>query len=126
MNNSSEIPNINNECDPFGVPSDEPGAKLDQGKPMAGRLLGAFSNALTAVAEVGTFGANKYTEGGWQFVQDGVKRYEDAGMRHWLKRHSGEEYDNDSGLLHVAHETWNALAKLELMMRKRREVENVS
>lgn len=105
------------EKDPNGVPQHAPGAKLDHGKPMAGRLLGLFANALYSVSEVGTFGATKYTEGGWVHVQDGFKRYEDAQMRHYLKRHMGEDYDIDSGCLHLAHEAWNNLAKLELYLR---------
>lgn len=111
----------NNKCmtetDPNGINQHEAGAKLDSGKPMAGRLLAMFGNALYAVSEVGTFGANKYTEGGWQHVQDGFKRYDDAGMRHFLKRGMGEEVDPDSNLPHLAHEAWNALAKLELYLR---------
>lgn len=105
------------ELDPNGIGQHELGAKLDAGKHMGGRLLGLFAHALTAVSEVGTFGANKYTEGGWQYVEDGIKRYEDAQMRHYLKRHMGESHDPDSGMLHAAHEAWNALAKLELMLR---------
>lgn len=109
-----------NEKDPNGVGQHEPGAKLDHGKPMAGRLLGLFANALYAVAEVGTFGANKYTEGGWVHVKDGIKRYDDAGMRHYLKRHMGEEFDPDSECLHLAHEAWNKLAQLELVLREKK------
>lgn len=105
------------EIDPLGIGQHEAGAKLDANKPMAGRLLGLFANALMEVAEVGTFGANKYTEGGWVEVPDGFKRYEDAQMRHYLKRHMGEELDKDSGHYHLAHEAWNALAKLELYLR---------
>ena len=106
------------ESDPTGLSASSPGAKLDKGKPMAGTLLGLFSNALTEVAKVGTFGAEKYTHGGWQYVPNGIARYEDAQFRHWLYRNSGEEFDPDSGLLHASHEAWNALAKLELMLRK--------
>jgi len=106
------------EKDPLGISQHEAGAKLDHGKPMAGRLLGLFANALEEVSKVGTFGAAKYTEGGWIHVPDGFKRYEDAGMRHYLKRHKGEEVDPDSGYLHLSHEAWNALAKLELYLRE--------
>lgn len=53
------------EQDPNGIGQHDNGAKLDAGKPMAGRLLGMFGGALMAVSEVGTFGAKKYTEGGW-------------------------------------------------------------
>ncbi|WWO62230.1 hypothetical protein [Vibrio phage vB_VcM_SY] len=109
------------EQDPNGIDQHDSGAKLDAGKPMAGRLLGMFGNALMSVAEVGTFGAKKYTEGGWQHVEDGFKRYDDAGMRHFLKRGMGEEFDVDSELPHLAHEAWNALAKLELYLRDKKQ-----
>ncbi|CAM0011316.1 endolysin [Vibrio phage K435] len=109
------------EQDPNGIGQHDDGAKLDAGKPMAGRLLGMFGGALMSVSEVGTFGAKKYTEGGWQHVEDGFKRYDDAGMRHFLKRGMGEEFDADSELPHLAHEAWNALAKLELYLRDKKQ-----
>ena len=109
------------EQDPNGIGQHDDGAKLDAGKPMAGRLLGMFGGALMAVSEVGTFGAKKYTEGGWQHVEDGFKRYDDAGMRHFLKRGMGEEFDAETELPHLAHEAWNALAKLELYLRDKKQ-----
>ena len=112
------------ETDPNGLQKNEPGAKLDAGKPKSAQVLGMFSSALTEVARVGTFGANKYSMGGWQLVDDGENRYDDAGMRHFLRRKLGEEFDPDSGLLHLSHEAWNALAKLELYMRRRMEQVN--
>lgn len=103
------------EADPNGLKSNDPGAKLDQGKPMAS-LLKQFGLALLEVSKVSTFGANKYSIGGWQSVDNGVQRYDDAMMRHWLKEHL-EEIDNDSGLMHQAQVAWNALARLELILR---------
>jgi hypothetical protein len=107
------------EKDPNGIDAHLPGAKLDAGKVMAG-VLSDFSLALIAVAEVGTFGANKYSRGGWQSVPDGEVRYFDAGWRHLLKRRH-EDYDVDSGLLHDAHRAWNVLAELELKLRREQE-----
>lgn len=104
------------EHDPTGRKPGDAGAKLDAGKVQAG-LLSDFSLALSAVAEVSTFGANKYSRGGWQSVPNGVERYYDAMWRHLLKeRH--QETDNDSSLKHAAHMAWNALARLELMLRE--------
>ena len=103
------------ETDPNGIDQHAPGAKLDKGKPMAG-LIQDFGLALLEVARVGTFGASKYTRGGWQHVENGQERYRDAGWRHGLKRHI-EDADPDSGLHHLAHEAWNKLAELELMLR---------
>lgn len=105
------------EKDPLGIGQHDPGAKLDDGKIQADELLAMFANALEEVLKVGQFGANKYSLGGWQHVPDGEKRYANAMLRHWLKRKKGEEVDPDSGLLHLAHEAWNALAVLELRMR---------
>lgn len=104
------------ELDPTGRKPSEPGAKLDDGKTMAG-LLPDFSRALLAVAEVGTFGARKYSRGGWVEVPDGVVRYSDALWRHLLAE-TIEPSDNQSGMLHAAHAAWNALARLDLMIRE--------
>ena len=93
-----------------------PGSKLDSGKLIAGVLLD-FSRALEYVAEVGTFGAHKYTRGGWLSVPDGQVRYTDALIRHLLKLQQ-EELDPESGMDHLAHIAWNCLAVLELKMRE--------
>lgn len=105
------------EMDPHGIDQHQPGAKLDQGKIKAALVLGDFANALWAVCEIGTFGANKYTAHGWLSVPEGQERYDDAKMRHWLKDKMGENLDPDSNLNHLAHEAWNALARLELKIR---------
>lgn len=109
------------EKDPNGLGQNEPGAKLDAGKQRPGLVLGGFSRALQAVTEIGTFGANKYTDNGWMAVKDGIRRYEDAGLRHKLARFSGEERDPESGFLHLAHEAWNILATLERVLRERED-----
>ena len=104
------------ERDPNGLEPCAPGAKLDAGKPDAGLLLD-FGRALLAVAEVSTHGAAKYSRGGWQHVEGGVDRYTAAMLRHLLC--SGrEELDRDSGLTHAQQAAWNALARLELMLRR--------
>lgn len=69
------------EKDPNGINQHDPGAKLDDGKLLAG-VLADFSLALKAVAAVGTFGAGKYSRGGWQSVDNGIVRYYDALWRH--------------------------------------------
>ncbi len=85
------------------------------GKVRAG-LLQQFPRALMAVADVATRGAVKYSDGGWQHVDNGQQRYKDAAMRHWLKQ-GMETHDQDSGLLHASHLAWNCLATLELYLR---------
>lgn len=107
------------EVDPTGRSANDAGAKLDSGKVMAD-LLQDFNKALIAVAEVATFGANKYSRGGWKSVPDGYNRYSAAMMRHWLKE-KDEDTDQDSGLLHQAHLAWNALARLQFLLEGRKD-----
>ena len=106
------------EKDPNGNHPKTPGAKCDAGKLRFGLVLGDFCRALSAVASVGTFGANKYTDHGWLSVPNGPDRYTDALLRHHFKHFSGEFKDQDSGLLHLAHRAWNDLAILELYLRE--------
>ena len=101
-----------------------PGAKADAGKPDPTLILNSMPRALMALATVGTFGANKYSRDGWLEVPNGEQRYAAAQDRHRFLRCQGEPVDTESGLDHEFHEAWNALAKLELKLR-RLEKENV-
>lgn len=91
--------------------------KHDYGKRMAG-CLSDFSNALNAIADVFTFGANKYKRRSWQTINNGIERYTDAKWRHLL---AGKGNDDESGIPHMAHEAWNTLAVLELKIRNKGE-----
>ncbi|QOD81905.1 dATP/dGTP diphosphohydrolase domain-containing protein [Chromobacterium haemolyticum] len=106
------------EKDPHGTDPHAPGAKLDAGKVQVALTFDQMPRALRAVAEVATFGARKYTPGGWLHVPDGIGRYRNAGDRHRLAR-GVEPIDPDSKLLHLAHEAWNRLAELELFLREK-------
>lgn len=106
------------ETDPTGRAAHEAGAKFDEGKNRLGLVFEGFSRALQAVGDVGTYGANKYTANGWIDVPDGVNRYTDAMYRHLMKEASGEQRDGDTEFLHAAHAAWNALARLDLMLRE--------
>jgi Domain of unknown function (DUF5664) len=106
------------ESDPTGKSAHDAGSKLDAGKNRLGLVLHGFAKALEEVGRVGTFGAAKYTDGGWVSVPNGFERYTDAAYRHLLKEAQGEMVDPDSKLLHAAHTAWNALARLDLILRK--------
>lgn len=107
------------EFDPNGKQPNEPGAKLDAGKPAIWQgLFAYFPRACESVAAVSTFGASKYAWKGWESVPRGVERYSDALARHLIKEGLGESKDKDSGYLHAAHAAWNAMARLELMLRE--------
>lgn len=106
------------EADPLGIDQHTQGAKLDAGKPRLSLVLGGFARALQEVGKVGTFGAQKYTDNGWMFVPGGAERYTDALYRHLMSEAAGEKADEQTGLLHAAHTAWNALARLDLMLRE--------
>lgn len=101
---------------PQPVPQSSGGVKYDAGKPRYGLVLGGFPRALERVVQVGTFGANKYSDDGWLTVPNGLSRYTDAMLRHHFAEAGGEELDGESGMLHAAHRAWNALAVLELKL----------
>ena len=84
-------------------------------------MLGEFSRALWEVGNVGTYGANKYTDRGWVSVPNGKERYGDALLRHYLLHRQGESRDPESECYHLAHLAWNALAILELALREEKE-----
>lgn len=93
--------------------------KFDGGKsPIYRGALAYFPRAISLVASVSAFGANKYAWNGWKSVDDGYNRYSDAMVRHLGYEAEGEVLDPDSGLYHAAHTAWNALARLELMLEK--------
>lgn len=97
--------------------------KMDAGKPgIYQGLFKRFPRALWGVAEISTFGKNKYgTWDGWEGVEDALNRYRDAEGRHLLKEAMGEEVDPDSEKMHILHKAWGALATAELYLR---ELEN--
>lgn len=106
------------EYDPNGKSAHEPGAKLDAGKVCAFRgAIDYFPRAIEQIAAVSTFGASKYAWKGWETVPEGFERYSDALVRHLIAEGKGEAIDCDSGLFHAGHAGWNALARLELLLR---------
>lgn len=105
------------ESDPTGKDPHQPGAKLDAGKVEMGLILNGMPRALLQVARVATYGANKYTRDGWLTVPEGPRRYTDAMYRHLNAEARGELHDADTQLEHAAHAAWNALARLELLLR---------
>ncbi len=105
------------ETDRYGKCQHEPGAKLDAGKNRLGLMLMGFAAALEEVGKVGTYGASKYSPNGWESVPDGVERYTDAMFQHLFAEKTEGPRDAATGFLHAAHAAWNALARLELMIR---------
>jgi hypothetical protein len=105
------------QFDPNGIDQHSAGAKVDAGKCEFGLIQRGFANALLGVADVGTYGACKYTRDGWKEVPEGVRRYLDAMYRHLNAYHRGEGNDPESGISHIDHAAWNILAVSELIKR---------
>lgn len=76
------------------------GLKFDKGK-LRYSLIPTV--ATKALAEVLTFGAEKYAPNSWQTVPNGEERYLDALIRHLEAYRSGEVIDPESGLSHLSH-----------------------
>lgn len=107
------------EVDPHGMAANQPGAKMDLGKVDVLRgAINYFPKALNAVARISEKGAKKYSWKGWMEVKDGVLRYGAALMRHLMKEEE-EVIDPELDELHAAAVAWNALARLELIIRAR-------
>lgn len=119
---------VTREFDPNGKSAHEAGAKLDAGKNRIGLVLSGFPRAIKAVSMVGTKGSIKYSEYGFLEVENGKERYTDAMMRHFFEECLGEEYDmgtpDNPGTeeMHAACLAWNALARLEMILRKKQGV----
>lgn len=96
--------------------------KESHGKPSVWRgVIKYFPRALMEVARVSDFGHSKYGEwGGWVNVDDAIDMYGDAKCRHMLKEAMQISTDDESELMHAAHEAWGALARLELLCRERK------
>lgn len=94
------------------------GIKHDADKPRMDLLP---FDALEEVAKVLTFGAKKYTENGWQKVENADARYRAAMLRHYCADQSGDKYDKESGLLHAAHMATNALFVLWYEIQKEKK-----
>lgn len=72
--------------------------------------------ALKVVGEVAGFGARKYARYNYLRGYDWSLSY-DAGQRHLMEFWSGNDLDEESGLPHVAHAAWQALALLSFYLR---------
>ncbi len=90
---------------------DEVGRKDDAGKRRWDLLP---IRSLGVVVDVLTYGAKKYTPGGWRQVPEAHDRYLAAGYRHLTSWHAGERCDPESGIHHLAHAACCFLFLVEL------------
>lgn len=78
--------------------------------------LGALHpGALRALAEVAGFGGEKYERYNFLKGYDWSLSF-DACTRHLLEFWSGEDFDEESGMPHLAHAAWHCLAMLAFLI----------
>ena len=81
------------------------GKKFDEGKLRVDLLP---TEALFEVAKVLTFGVGKYGAHNWRQGIEWSRVYA-AAQRHMMKWNSGETYDEETGINHLAHACTNLL-----------------
>jgi hypothetical protein len=84
------------------------GVKKDSGKPLLDLIPWTSVYEAARVFNWAVDSGN-YPADNWKFVQNAVKRYCSAGIRHFAARMSGELHDPDSKLFHSAHAACCAL-----------------
>lgn len=91
--------------------------KADAGKLRAGLIFEGMPRSLLMIAAVLTYGAQKYEAHSWKKVAG--ERYVDAKFRHLLEPLAGlGESDEESGILHEAHELCNQMFILEQKLER--------
>lgn len=94
------------------------GRKYDDGKLRYDLIP---SECMEALARILTYGANKYEANNWQNLEDYYNRYYAANERHIQKWRQGEDYDQESGELHLAHAFTNVCFLLWKKLKENKE-----
>ena len=87
------------------------GLKFDSEKPRMDLLP---PKAISEVAKVLGFGAEKYGPENWRLLENLQDRYTAGALRHIFAHMDGEELDPESGMSHLAHALCCLLFKLEI------------
>lgn len=104
-------------CEGRLVPRVERNAAAKHAKPRVS-LLYSLGEALLAVSEVLTYGAQKYEPESWKQPPFKAEDYLNADGRHTLAIGNGELRDPETGMLHAAHKACNALMYLWYVIRE--------
>ena len=101
----------------------EEGRKFDSEKP---KMYLLPPKAIIEVAKVLTFGAAKYDEDNWRYLEDAQNRYSGGALRHIFSHLDGELQDPETNLSHIAHAICCLMFKLELELENHGEIETTS
>ena len=99
------------------------GRKFDNEKP---KMYLLPPKAIVEVAKVLTFGAAKYDEDNWRYLEDAQNRYSGGALRHIFSHLDGELQDPETNLSHIAHAICCLMFKLELELENHGEIETTS
>lgn len=109
------------------------GLKNDQNKlPLGTVIQKQFPNAIEAIAKCSEFGHKKYSESdndwlNYQRIDDAMFRYTNATIRHFFAEGGdNDKIDKDSSLPHIYQTAWNAIARLEVYLKNKKENETIS
>ena len=72
------------------------------------------AKSLLEVGKVLGYGSKKYGENNWQSLDNGIKRYKAAALRHLLQA-DFEDKDSETGLSHYTHACANLLFIIHLL-----------
>lgn len=91
------------------------------GKVRMDLVMQDMPRAIEALARVMTWALDEkgYKESDWLHVPDAINKYSGGMHRHDNKEKRGQEFDEESGLEHAIHTAWNAMARVELILRKK-------
>lgn len=90
-------------------------AKADAGKSNPLLLEADLSRALSVINRVFDYGCEKYERKSWMKVEP--DRWNAACRRHRIARDQDQVFDDESGLLHMAHEAAGLIIQIELFMQ---------
>lgn len=101
--------NINPEN--WGIPKateEDKGMRFNAGKPQLSYIM-SCDVAMTGLTRVMEFGAEKYARNNWKKGLDPTE-VTDSLLRHLMAYTNGEVRDQESGLPHIDHVLFNAMA----------------
>lgn len=104
----------------YAVSGSKEAMRFNTGKPRWDLLPG---DALSELVAVYTMGAEKYADRNWEKGLKWTNCFASM-MRHSWKWMMGEDLDDESGLHHMAHVAWNALAIVAFFKRRRTDLDD--
>lgn len=93
------------------------------GKVRMDLLFKDMPRAIESLARVMTWAIHEkgYKESDWLRLPDAEQAFHGGLHRHDNKEMRGQEFDDESGLEHAIHTAWNAMARVEMILRRKEQ-----